>query len=261
MNKRSVKELRKTSNQPQQTCRIISEDGKPLPANVPPFITIQIWLGKDSEAFTLEDAAHIILADFGEAFAPATEQKLGRELKIPQQSCPPEAFFEPEQPLSYASDIWPLGVAIWEILGLQGLFSDPWNTKNETVEDHLNALGATNFPKKWQEIWIRDAAAQASDYQLPRRPEKECEEKYTLDQLFERGIQKWRRKEPTKGIFEEDEKAEILALMRGMLCFDPEKRMTIEQVLESEWMVKWALPAARKADECIAGSEQATTIH
>jgi hypothetical protein len=43
--------------------------------------------------------------------------------------------------------------------------------------------------------------------------------------------------------FEEDEKQAILTLMRGMLVFDPKGRLSIQEVRESEWMVKWALPA------------------
>jgi serine/threonine-protein kinase SRPK3 len=30
--------------------------------------------------------------------------------------------------------------------------------------------------------------------------------------------------------------------MRGMLRFRPEERLTIDEVLRSEWMVNWALP-------------------
>lgn len=32
-------------------------------------------------------------------------------------------------------------------------------------------------------------------------------------------------------------------LLRGMMTFEPSERLTAEQVLRSEYMVKWALPA------------------
>jgi hypothetical protein len=32
-------------------------------------------------------------------------------------------------------------------------------------------------------------------------------------------------------------------LFRGMLAWEPKERWTVEQVLRSEYMVKWALPA------------------
>jgi len=35
----------------------------------------------------------------------------------------------------------------------------------------------------------------------------------------------------------------LLALFRGMLKWEPEERWTAEEVVGSEYMVKWALPA------------------
>ena len=55
-------------------------------------------------------------------------------------------------------------------------------------------------------------------------------------------VQKYRRKREAAGTFEEEETQAILELMRGMLRFRPEKRLTIDEVLRSEWMVNWALP-------------------
>ena len=55
-------------------------------------------------------------------------------------------------------------------------------------------------------------------------------------------MQKYRRKREAAGTFEEEETQAILELMRGMLRFRPEERLTIDEVLRSEWMVNWALP-------------------
>jgi hypothetical protein len=54
------------------------------------------------------------------------------------------------------------------------------------------------------------------------------------------GIQKWRHK--LGGAVGVDEKAAFLDLMRRMLSFRPGDRPTVDEVLASEWMVKWALP-------------------
>jgi hypothetical protein len=43
-------------------------------------------------------------------------------------------------------------------------------------------------------------------------------------------------------IFEEKETHAILDLMRGMLNFSPEERLTIDEVFTLEWMVNWAMP-------------------
>lgn len=51
--------------------------------------------------------------------------------------------------------------------------------------------------------------------------------------------------------FDEEEIAAILTLTRRMLVFRPEDRLTAEEVLQSEWMVKWALPEFYKTLEMI----------
>lgn len=55
-------------------------------------------------------------------------------------------------------------------------------------------------------------------------------------------MQKWRQKNGSE--IGEDEKAAFLNLMRRMLVFRPEERPTANEVLQSEWMVKWGLPFA-----------------
>jgi Protein kinase domain. len=61
-----------------------------------------------------------------------------------------------------------------------------------------------------------------------------------LKESFETGVQKWRK--TVGGEMTENEKSAFLDLMRRMLQFRPEERLTAEEVLSSEWMVKWALP-------------------
>lgn len=49
------------------------------------------------------------------------------------------------------------------------------------------------------------------------------------------------------GGFDAEETAALLDLMRRMLALLPEERSTAEEVLASEWMVRWALPEFEKA--------------
>ena len=88
-------------------------DGKPLDSCVPPYAVLPLYLGKKAQDFTLADAHGLILSDFGEAFSPTTEQRLGRDCNIPLAKRAPEALFEPDSLVSYPSDIWSLGTAIW----------------------------------------------------------------------------------------------------------------------------------------------------
>jgi serine/threonine-protein kinase SRPK3 len=119
----SVEEFREKFGEPEMV-PIARVDEKPLILNVPARAAVPLYLGKTAQEFTLDDARGLILSDFGEAFSPATERRLGRDCNIPLAKRAPEAFFEPDEPLSYPSDIWSLGTAIWEILGMKFIFSE-----------------------------------------------------------------------------------------------------------------------------------------
>lgn len=46
--------------------------------------------------------------------------------------------------------------------------------------------------------------------------------------------------------FGEEEKNDIIAMLNAMTAFRPGKRLTADEVLESKWMRKWALPEVKK---------------
>ncbi len=46
---------------------------------------------------------------------------------------------------------------------------------------------------------------------------------------------------------EGDERASLSALLLSMLAFKPEDRPSAQQVLESDWMARWALPDLDRA--------------
>lgn len=237
----SVQEFRKKYDEPE-TVPISRVDDKPLPPNIPSHAVVPLYLGKKAQEFTLADTHGLILSDFGEAFSPATEQRLGRECNTPLAKKAPEAVFEPDQPLSYPSDIWSLGTAIWEILGMKFIFSES-ETQDEIAAQQIDVLGSSNFPEKWRKHWERvDEEDKHGNVSVPRNPTGVRETWPRLENAFEEFVQEYRRKREAAGTFDEQETKAILELMRGMLRFRPEDRLTIDEVLKSEWMVKWALP-------------------
>lgn len=194
-----------------------------------------LFLGKYAEEFTLSDA-HPLLSDFGEAFAPASETRLGQDCHTPPAFRAPEAKFEPQTPLAYPSDIWSLATAIWEIVGMKAIFSTDFVPEDEIVSQHIDVLGP--MPSEWWRRWegrpqfFDEDGCPTESYRESRWP--------PLEESFEVGVQKWRRRMGDE--FGEDEKAAFLELMRRMLSFRPEERPTAGEVLKSEWMVKWSLP-------------------
>ncbi len=71
----------------------------------------------------------------------------------------------------------------------------------------------------------------------PRRPWKV---------RFEYSIQEPRRKHGMAEV-DEEEKVALFGLLKSMLAFKPEDRPSAQQVLESEWMSKWAMPDLDRA--------------
>lgn len=214
-------------------------DGQPLTSpNVPKHVYLPIWLGQPGNEIMLPEAK-ILLADFGTAFCPARETRV--ESFTPLQIRPPEARFEPKKPLSYSSDIWSLGCMIWAILGVRP-FLDSWLFgPDDATADQVDALGP--MPVEWWETWEGRSKQFAGNGQP-----KEGREVWTFDQRFEDAIQAPRRRRGTE-VMDDEERDALFAMIRGMLLFRPEDRMSASQVLRTEWMRKWALPEAEKTWE------------
>ncbi|KAI9677485.1 MAG: hypothetical protein M1817_006439 [Caeruleum heppii] len=210
-------------------------DGEPLPPGVPSHVVQPIWLGKPSEKFQLSEA-RVLLADFGEAFCPARE--VNGESRAPLAIRPPEARFDTGRPLSFPSDIWMLACTIWAILGQRSLFDGLLATPDDMTREHVDALGM--LPPVWWSKW--DARRQwftdAGGPTIERLVQ-------SLEDRFEHSVQRARRNEGMP-VIDPEEKDAIFAMLRSMLLFRPEARHTASQVLKSEWMEKWALPAYKK---------------
>ncbi|EFR00573.1 CMGC/SRPK protein kinase [Nannizzia gypsea CBS 118893] len=234
----STEQLYETYGKPE-TAVIKRRDGKPLPPNVPVKATIPLYLGKEAEDFTLADT-RVLLTDFGEAYSPASEVRRGEDCHTPPGYRPPEALFEPQSALAYSADIWSLATAIWEIIGMKAIFSTDWVTDDELVSQYIDILGP--MPPSWWDSW----EARSEFFDRDRRPVEDREVAPPLDQAFEQWVQKYRRKRKV-GEFPQEEAAAIINLIRRMLVFRPEERPSIDEVLKSEWMVKWVWPDYEKS--------------
>ncbi|KAL3441470.1 kinase-like domain-containing protein [Aspergillus insuetus] len=150
-----VEDLYKAFGNPE-TVTVTRVDGKPLPSSVPSNAVRPLFLGKYAEKFLIS-GARPLLSDFGEAFAPESETRLGRDSHTPAT----------DSPLSYPANIWSLATAICEIMGMKVIFT------NEYAD-------------------------------------------------------------------EEEVQVAFLSMIRQMLVYRPDERLGAKQVMESEWMVKWA---------------------
>lgn len=223
----SIKQLYETYSEPE-TVPITRCDEKPLPHNAPTKAVLPLFLGKYAEKFCLSDAQPL-LSDFGEAFSPASEVRLGKDCHTPLAFRAPETRFESQTPLSYPLDVWSLATAIWEIIGMKAIFSTDFVDEDEMVSQHVDVLGP--MPSEWWEGW-KGRSRFFDEHGCPT--ESHRENKWpSFEESFEIGV---------GDEMMEDEKSAFLDLMRCMLRFRPGERLTAEEVLLSDWLVKWALP-------------------
>ena len=196
---------------------------------------MSIWLGEASKETTLAEV-RVLLTDFGEAFSPSKE--LRYESRTPLVIRPPEARFEPNKPLSFSSDIWTLACTIWCIIAQRPLFEGFLATEDDMTCEHVDTLGI--LPPEW---WVRWEARQHK-FTEDGKPINRTYFR-SWDDRYQDSVEQPRRE---KGIlsFDARERDAIFDILRQMLSFRPEDRPTTKQILESEWMVKWALPEYSK---------------
>ncbi|GLA95468.1 hypothetical protein AtubIFM57143_002478 [Aspergillus tubingensis] len=210
-------------------------DGQETPPGVPRHGVVPIWLGAASEDVALLEAK-ICLSDFGEAFCATHEQKF--ESHTPLLVRPPEARFEPTRPLTFSSDIWTLACTIWDIMGQRTLFEGLLTSDDDMTSQQVELLGP--LPSEWLTKWteIRDKGSK-STHQPPASSTQAWEDR------FEKHMQRSRIREGMPP-FQTRERDAFISMLRSMLRFRPEDRPSAQHVLESEWMVKWALPEYEK---------------
>lgn len=213
---------------------ITRADGKPLAVGVPSHATPAIWLGADSEGIAFSEAK-LLLSDFGTAFSPQKEARFNSF--TPWMIQPPEARFEPSKPLSFPSDIWGLGFAVWAIFGQRPLHDSFLLSRDDALADQVDALGS--LPPEWWKRW----EARSKRFTDDGRP-KDGRSVWTWDARFEDSIQEPRRREGME-LVQDEEKAALYELVRGMLHYRPEDRWSIEKVMGSSWMQNWGLPTMK----------------
>lgn len=217
---------------------IVRFDGKPIcsAAGIPSYAVPPVWLGIASDEITL-DEAKLLLGDFGVAFRPSDKSRF--ESYTPLVIRPPEAFFEPTTPLSFASDIWSLGCIIFELLAHRSLIDGILTPQDEITAQQVHLQGPP--PSEWWDTWEQrfkwfdEAGTPLSN---------ECDI-WTWDRRFEQWIQEPRRY-CGMSVIGDEEKAALLELLRWMLVWRPTERPSAEEVLDTAWMKRWALPAYKE---------------
>jgi serine/threonine protein kinase len=192
---------------------------------------VPTWLGCASDEITLADS-RIFLIDFGESCRPAVDM---RKSNTPFIYRAPEILLDPKAHVSFPAEIWSLACALFAIMGQRHLFETWLPTRDQIIEEHVDMLGY--LTEEWRTSWA--IHRQCFDDQLRR---VDGEPRRSLEDRFEYSIQEPRRE---AGMLEMDskEKENFLELLRSMLAARSDYRPSAQQVVESQWMQKYAKPA------------------
>ncbi|KAG8418071.1 hypothetical protein J3458_005509 [Metarhizium acridum] len=145
----SVEQLYAPYGEPEQK-PVVCLDAEAASTNpgVPSYAVPSVWLGVPSNNITLGEAK-LILSDFGVAFQPGGKSRF--ESYTPVVLRPPEAFFEPATPLTFASDIWSLGCVIFELLAHRSLIDGFLAPQDEIIAQQVELQGP--MPSEWWGRW------------------------------------------------------------------------------------------------------------
>jgi len=205
-------------------------DGAPIDEHAPPYglDAMQIIISADK----LIDPI-VTISDFGTSFDVATEPS--PKLCTPPHFLPPEHYFKEQ--ITLAADVWTLGVNLYEIMGTGMLFF-PY-AREEMLADMIGALGP--LPSRWWNIWEERGEFFEQDGSWKQDAVYDGFARPLHDRMWDMG--RGKTLETCEWDVQAGELQALEDLLRGMLTFDPAERLTAEQMMASEYFVKFAMPA------------------
>ncbi|EAS36666.3 CMGC/SRPK protein kinase [Coccidioides immitis RS] len=211
-------------------------DGKPTAPHAPPRATYpMIWRMPANKVADPE----ILISDYGTSFIAS--QTPSPTLHTPALYAPPEEFFNKPIAIPKAADIWTLGVVLYDAVGECPLFETFAWDPDDIIAEMVNTLG--DMPARWWAAWANRSeffnpdGSWISNFQRISTPE--------FRRLHQRMWDMGRGETPETCQWDvaAGEFKALEDMLRSMMTFEPAERPTAKQLLESEYIVKWAMPA------------------
>lgn len=129
---------------------------------------------------------------------------------------------------------------MYSIFGLRWSFDATLATRHDIASQQVDVIG--EIPPEWRNTWEK----RHEYFEEIRRPKKDRFAYPSHEQSFEKDVQAARQRDNMSS-FAKEEQVAILNMLRSMLAMKPEKRATATDVLSSDRMVTWGLPAVKRA--------------
>lgn len=119
-----------------------------------------------------------------------------------------------------------------------------WDTEDTVMGTQVQAL--EKLPVEWWEAWDARSEDFYEQGQLLRTDNGPV---YTFDYQFEDAMQAGRRRYKVETM-DSIEMDALLAMLRLMLAFRPEQRCSVDEILDSKWTTRDAMPDYEKMRLC-----------
>ncbi|KAL9012485.1 MAG: hypothetical protein Q9173_002754 [Seirophora scorigena] len=231
INHMSVDELYHHFSTPKPT-EVHRLDGGPLGPGVPSHAMFPAILYV--KCLKVEDP-RIRITDFGESwFGDAVPPKY---LKTPMLYRPPEDVFAKEL-LGFPADIWTLACTVFEIMGERSLFEGFYPDKADLVAEMISCLGP--LPSSWWDAWEEKSEffVEKGVWRTDMARARDAKSHPLRWRIENMG----RQEDPD---FSPDEAESLAVMLSTMLEYDPAKRASATDVINSDWMTRWGLPSLK----------------
>ena len=180
-----------------------------------------------------------------------------RELNTPILFRPPDVILG--QPVTKAVDSWSMGITIAHILGCRKLFDDFWPDEDTLILESIDTLGP--LPTEMWQAWTKRSKHFKNDGSSVQDEKAPPEATSNRPQYINADGSIWSPTEasgPLAARLRENmgtnsksmryghspaELQSLETLLRALLQYEPEKRMTVDQALKSEWVQHYGIPA------------------
>ena len=181
------------------------------------------------------DTGNVCIAHFAESFDMGD---VPEDLAIPQEYRPPEYMLSKR--VGVESDIWASGCTLFEIRTGRKLFELPHDDPDEHLAEMVKILG--KFPEPWwsttweaKRRWFGDVG---NDHKAPIGNHYGTSNGVQLDEpsLNEGALERCVAGGP-RHLSSATEQALFADLLRRVLCYDPGRRLSPEDILQHPWFI------------------------